>query len=118
MMSTVSWPDTLPVMLRLEGLNETLGNNLIRSEMDSGPVKVRRRSTAAPDDISGTMVLTSVQTDVLDEFYLHALAGGALPFLMRHPRTQALNRFRIKKPPTYTPAQGLWIAGLTLEKLP
>ncbi len=40
-----TWPATLPAPA-LSSLRETPPDNLIRTQMDKGPAKVRRRTTA------------------------------------------------------------------------
>jgi hypothetical protein len=116
-MADIVWPDELPGTLRLEGLSDTLGDNTIRSAVDAGPEKTRPRSTAAPDTVSGTMIVSTAQSVLLDTFYKQTTAGGALEFRWRHPRTGAEGYFRFKAPPSYTSAGGLWIAKIEVEKM-
>jgi hypothetical protein len=61
-MADFVWPDELPGTLRLEGLSDTLGDNTFRSAVDAGPEKTRARSTAAPDTVSGTMIVSTAQS--------------------------------------------------------
>lgn len=118
MSTAIDWPSTLPKALRLSGLSNSLPNQTIRSQMDIGPAKVRRRTTAAIEPISGSIVLTEAQTETLDLFFLSTLKGGALSFNWTHPRKLVTVEMRMVSPPKYDPADGLFIATLDLEVLP
>ena len=118
MSTDIDWPGTLPKVLRLSGLSNSLPNLTIRSQMDIGPAKVRRRTTAAVEPVAGSIVLTEQQTESLDTFFITTLKGGALSFNWIHPRTLTPVEMRMVSPPKYDSAQGLFIATLDLEVLP
>ena len=61
-----SWPPTLPQQLSRQGYGESLPDNVIRTTVDAGPEKRRRRFTAAVKPLRGSMVLTSVQLETLE----------------------------------------------------
>ena len=84
-MAAPSWPAGLPQKLHVEGQASRPANNTIRSSVDAGPSKVRRRSTAAVRPLTGKMWLKSSQRQMLEEFYTIDLASGALPFLFPDP---------------------------------
>lgn len=70
--------------------------NMIRSQMDTGPAKQRRRSTVAVRSMSlAFSPLSEEQVNALNAFIETELAGGALAFDMPHPVTEAVGRFRI-----------------------
>ncbi len=119
-MSTIDWPATLPDTLSLEGLSDRLPSGAIRTQMDGGPVKQRRRFTAAVEPITGSLVLTAAQTEILDAFWLTTTKMGTLSFNWTHPRklTAVEMRFVATSPPQYTPAGGLYSVTLELEVLP
>jgi len=104
----------------VEGLSEQAPNTLIRSQMEAGPAKVRRRFTAGARLIECQVRLTPAQVDLLDTFFDATIAGGALPFDWKHPGDGTAVTFRFVEPPGYTPvARGtLWHASLRLEILP
>lgn len=115
-----AWPITLPQRVLADGYQEPLPEMTIRSEMDAGPAKVRRRFTAAVRTIRCQLALTAAQVTTLDTFYVTTLAGGSLSFDWVHPRTQATVAFRFAAPPQLQPETGgsSWIASLELEILP
>ncbi len=76
------WPDNVPGCFILGSHNETDSDNLIRSQMDTGPAKVRRRTSAMPRQLSGTLRLTGQELKALRAFIKTALMDGALNFIM------------------------------------
>jgi len=75
-----TWPTSLPQYLLTRNYSETAPNLVIRTTMDAGPAKVRRRFTAGVRPIDGLLVLTDDQLGVLDGFFLNDCAGGAIAF--------------------------------------
>ena len=111
-----NWPDTLPQAFSQDGYQETLPNVTIRSEMDAGPAKSRRRFTCQVTPIKGQMVLTTAQKGYLKTFYNTTTAGGSLSFTFPHDGADVL---RFVGPPVITPFAAIdWMADFELEKLP
>ncbi len=75
-----TWPTSLPQYLLTRNYSETALNLVIRTTMDAGPAKVRRRFTAGVRPVGGLLVLTDDQVGVLDGFFLNDCAGGAVAF--------------------------------------
>lgn len=101
-----TWPLSLPQSLPLRSPETRLPNN-IRTGMDVGRPKVRRRSTA---DIiileaeSTTFVLDEPQKDALVSFWDDDLGGGVLTFTWDDPWPQAgTQTFRIVDFPVFLP---------------
>jgi len=118
-MSLASWPGTLPDIPLSQGYKEGVPNLLLRTQMDQGPAKVRRRHSAGVRQVALMLQLHKDQVATLDAFYLGPLEGGALRFTWVHPRTQVPTDFRFEKPPEYTHVGGLYFAAtLALEVLP
>lgn len=119
-MSNPVWPLSLPQRPLAQGFNEQVPNTLIRTQMEAGPPKVRRRFTAGIRTMDMQLRITPAQVDALDVFYDSTLQGGALPFDWVHPRTGVAATYRFVEPPSYaTMARGrLWTATLKLEILP
>jgi len=119
-MTNPVWPATLPQEPLAQGFNERAPDTVIRSAMEAGPPKVRRRFTAGIRLIDCQVRLTPAQVETLDSFFDSTIAGGALSFDWKHPRTGAAVTYRLVEPPSYTPvARGtLWQASLRLEVLP
>lgn len=113
-----SWPGILP-SAPLLGHRESAPDVVVRTEMDAGPAKLRRRFTAGVRPMQVPLVLSDAQVDALDDFYVITLAGGTLRFDHKHPRTGAVVRWRFIAPPQYDLiAPTKWRATLTLEVLP
>lgn len=114
-----SWPGTLPDDFLQQGYSETMPNNLIRTQMDAGPAKVRRRSTAAPTLIAGRQTMTETQTEALDTFFKTTTSYGADAFDWTDPRTGDSVSMRFINPPKLMPSGGVnWYVDFELEILP
>lgn len=77
-----AWPVSLPHCLPLDGYAEAVADNLIRAAPDTGPAKVRRRSTSQVRPLSGMIVIDRTQLATLRTFVETTLLGGALPFTL------------------------------------
>jgi hypothetical protein len=119
-MSDPVWPLSLPQRPLAEGFHERAADTLVRTQMEAGPAKVRRRFTAGVRTMDLQLRLTGSQVETLDGFHDSTLAGGALAFDWVHPRTDLAIRCRFAEPPSYAPyaAGRLWTATLKLEILP
>jgi len=116
---SIVWPPGLPQESLLAGNSETPPNTTLRTQMDTGPAKVRRRYTAAPRQFQRSVMLTESQVSTLDTFYVTTTAGGTSVFTWTHPRTGASVDFRFVSPPVYSALGGdLWRADMSLEILP
>lgn len=114
------WPASLPQVPVGDSVSYTPWENSIRSQMDAGAHKLRRRFTAVGDDVTLALICTRDQVEALQEFYETTLKT-VLPFTWRHfrkpnwPQTD----YRFKNPPKFSPAGGaMWRAELELERLP
>lgn len=113
------WPSSLPQAPLAESFRETVADNTLRTQMDQGPAKLRRRSTSAVGTIGGTFLLTRPETATLIEFYETALSGGVIPFSFYHPRHGAQVSCRFKTPPTLAATSGGFIrASVEFEVMP
>lgn len=93
--------------------------NVIRSDMDVGPAKVRRRYTATIKQYGLRMVLTKAQIATLETFIDSTLGGGALTFDWVDHRTGAAATYRFIGRPAYqTIGAEYWSADMALELLP
>lgn len=118
-MTDITWPSGLPQKPLVDGYQETLPNQTLRTEMDAGPAKTRRRTTAAVRSINAAYILTATELASLETFYLQTLSGGALSFLWPRPRGTGTWRCRFKKPPAIAAMNGrAFRAVLELEHLP
>lgn len=118
----VAWPASLPQKPLAEGFAEQMRKMGLRSAMDAGPAKQRRRFTAAVRTLKLRLRLTPAQVAALDTFWETDTAGGSLSFTWVHPRTGAgvTMRFIADQPPDVQPVnRGLqYIASFDVEILP
>ena len=89
------WPPALPQAPLREGYTDSAPSNLLRTDMDTGPAKVRRSGNARPHTVQATYVLYDDEAEILEEFILETLAGGALCFDWPHPTLKRQVRARI-----------------------
>ena len=85
-MAGAIWPLTLPQTPLISGYSESMPSNLIRSETDTGPAKVRRRGNAKPVTVQASYILNTVQMELLDTFVYETIGGGAVCFDWPRPR--------------------------------
>jgi hypothetical protein len=92
-----SWPAGLPGGF-LEGTDKQTGeDNLLRSAMDVGPAKVRRRTTAGAGILEGTLMLDQGQFDLFLQFWRTTTRAGALAFSF-----YGVALFRFRQAPSWT----------------
>lgn len=118
-MPNPSWPAGLPQRWG-GGAQRQPAGNVLRTEMDVGPPKMRRRATADFIPTSFSILLTTAEKDTLDTFYLTTLTK-VLPFDWKDFSTasEPTRTFRFVKEPAYQHAGGgLWMAHLELEQMP
>lgn len=118
-MSVPSWPTTLPQQLFVNGYSQSFAETTIKSDMDAGPAKVRRRFTAGVEPVSGTMLLTETQLGYLRTFFVDTLLGGSLRFSWTKPPAHSTAcEMRFTAPPSWTKVEGDYEVNLSLEVLP
>ncbi len=101
-----SWPGTLQELLSEANFGISIGDTAIRSDMDVGPNKVRRRFTRGVDTYTASIYLTSAQYVIFDAFFKTTLNGGVLSFDFNHPITGDLKEFRFVGTPKYSSLGG------------
>lgn len=118
-----TWPGTLPQSPFL-GVSDKRNKAVARTEMDTGPPKMRRRFTAAVREIDVGMFLTGAQRTTFDTFFITTLKEGALSFDWTDPNDGATASMRFREPPAWqqiragSPDAKLWQSSLKLEILP
>ena len=114
-----TWPATVPTDVLQGSYSESPPDNLLRSSMDTGPDKVRRRSTAGPRPISWTILMTTTELGYFETFYVTTLVGGSLTFNFTMPRTGSSGELRFTSPPQYLPVGGVyWEVRMQVEEMP
>jgi len=84
-MSIPVWPASLPQRLLIKSYSESPADVLLRTSMDFGPAKVRRRGTAGPRPVSGSIIVTAAELATFKTFFNTTLLGGSLRFRWRDP---------------------------------
>lgn len=110
---TATWPATLKITR--DNYSETAPDRTIRSSMDVGPQKLRKRSSAAVRKVSLRLFLTDALLQTLDDFFT---ANEVLVFNFTDPRTNTSKRARFTDSPTYGLNEKMWDVSVKLEYLP
>ncbi len=118
-MSNLVWPSSLPQRPTVGGYQERFAETVLRTAMDAGAAKLRRRFTTAPRQIELTFRMTAAQVAVLRSFYEETTGGGALPFDWVHPREGGVAEYRFMEAPRVSAATAvLFSVSLKLEQMP
>jgi len=97
---------------------------VLRTQMDAGPAKMRRRFTAAPEIVELAMRMTGEQLVTFREFVDTTIEAGALPFEWKDHRTGDPAEYRLLTEPEVAPLaprdNGLeyWTVSMQVELLP
>ena len=114
------WPAALQQYLNQEGFGLKKGKQTIRSETETGPAKVRRRTTKSVDQMTGSIIIEGKDDfDTFENFYDTTLGAGVLPFEFAHPITLVVEEWRFVGEYQYTTlGSDKFRIGMTWEKLP
>lgn len=104
------WPVTLPEYVLESGYNEQFPKNTVETEMESGPMKTRRRFTKIFRRFQVSMIMTPEQAATFEEFYFSTCGSGTIAFDWLHPRTRDPMSMRFTNPPpVYQPMNGFYV---------
>lgn len=118
-MTIPAWHIDLPQELFVDGYSESLPDVTIKSDMDSGPAKVRRRFTAGVTPISGTIMVTAAQLATFITFFNSTLLGGSLRFSWTEPPAHSVAcEMRFTAVPTWTKIEDVYKISMSLEIMP
>lgn len=114
---TAVWPVTLPAAPEADGYQIIYPANVIRSNMDAGPIKQRRRVSWAKLRVVAPFMLTAAQLVDFETFYKTTTLSGTLVFEWTDPMRAVLGEYRIIETPTIEAQEySLWyIVTLILE---
>ena len=89
-MTTISWPANLPSdsppTFETNNFSRQFGSNLIKTNMDKGPPKFRRYTTATPELLAGSITMSlDDYLNVFQDFYQDTIKFGALSFNFPEP---------------------------------
>lgn len=114
-----TYPASLPQEFSTDGYEESPPDNILRTKMDKGPDKIRRRTTANIRPIKTTLRMTGTQVETLETFYVTTLLSGSLTFDWVEPRSGTTAEYRFVKPPKYTAlGSDFWGVAFDLEQMP
>jgi hypothetical protein len=89
-----TWPTSLPDKPLQDGYTESPPNNIIKTSVDKGPAKLRKRTSTNTRPITCRIVVSRYLVNVFDYFYITECASGTLRFSWEHPRTGITYDFR------------------------
>jgi hypothetical protein len=116
-MANIAWPAELPATLLIDGFSKQPQSGVIRTAMDAGPRKARRRYTARTVKFAGKQIFDKDELAIFEEFYRFALADGVLRFNFTDPTTLELGEFRFTDNYTVGAVEGLFEVAMQLERL-
>lgn len=114
------WPATLP-QRALADIEETVTSPKVSFDPEVGPPIERRRASIWTSQFPISFVMTAEQTVTFEDFARSTLAGGTLPFTMRHPRTCQEVSVKIVGDPLYRIQRFVgkaWLVSFNLMVLP
>lgn len=97
MADPVDWPAVLPACP--QDWQESDNPDILRSGVDVGLPKVRRRSTLLNQSVSVQWTFKAELYDAFQLFYQTTTLQGTVPFLYRHPVTGDMNAYLFSEPP-------------------
>ena len=122
-MAEVIWPAGLPQAPQVARYSQVDQDRTVRTSMDVGPAKVRRRRTAAIETCEIELRLTRAQVATLKTFFRDTVQAGAVAFEWKHHETGQQVDYRFIAPPTFTPSAPrqagteIWSATFQLEAM-
>lgn len=108
----------LPTRIIRGSYRETVPETRLRTQMDTGPPKVRNRHTAGYRVIQFDVPMTSAEVALMEAFYVMDLTRGADTFTKNDIRTGTEETFRFVQPPEYTELREIFSCHVVLELLP
>lgn len=85
----VAWPSSVPECFEKNSYNYRPQNALIRTDMDTGPPKVRRRFTAITKDHSGTIIMDTTEKESFETWFYTTAGFGSEEFTITNPQDDA-----------------------------
>ena len=115
-----TWDASLPQSPLNRGYSEESPDNLIRTNMDTGADKVRRRTTSGVRKYKMSFLMSKAQVATLETFYHTTTNGGADKFTFDDPRTGVTSaNYRFTGSPKYSSMNGdFYQVAIGMELLP
>lgn len=117
-MSTPTFPTTLPNVV-MSSYSIKPMNNTIRTEMEAGPARTRRRYISVPTEVKAEWRLTLAQLAIFQTFYRDTIFDGVAWFKIKvvdgRGEGTYLARFREPYEASTEAREHLWMVRATLE---
>ena len=120
-----SWPTGIPSVFQASGYGFDAQSGVIRSDMETGPAKVRRRFTAVTENHKGTIIMSKSEFATWKSWFENVIVFGTLPFIMTSPITDASMTVRMIIPTkgtaySFVPENGTdkGVLSFQIEELP
>ena len=118
-----TWPAALPALPTYVEYDAQPADAALRTEMDAGAAKVRRRYTSGPEACNVRLMMTTTQLNAASPNGFHAFfvtdtGYGATEFTWVNPRTNVAATCRFVGVPKYVPLGGTaWEVRFRMEIL-
>ena len=115
------WPSTLPQRMTVDGYGSSMPNLTVKTALEGGPAKIRRRTTCGVRPIKGTIIFTHDELADFKTFFEDTILGGSLRFNWIDPEIVDEDisvEMRFTDIPSWTPFGNDWKVSLGLEILP
>jgi len=110
-MADEAWPSEafLPQDILQNGFSQKQNPNAIRTNIEAGVDKLRRRYTTPIIIVKGSMWITHAQYIIFEDFYNNTLHGGVDRFDYKDPAVPTdTYEYRFVSPPSYSALGGLY----------
>lgn len=120
-MATETYPATLPQDALAAGYRRAMADNVLRSPMEGGPAKTRRRFTSVPKTFACQVIMTAAQLAIFKTWHEEDILDGALRFNWtdQDDGTTAVE-MRFLSAPEWSSIKGRdeWVVNMALEIMP
>ncbi|MBT6048967.1 MAG: hypothetical protein HOG49_19385 [Candidatus Scalindua sp.] len=96
-----AYPASLPQAPLVQGFSDQRQAGMIRSEMETGAPKTRKRFTAALRILTFPTILNGTQRATFDTFYITTINEGTDEFTIPDPVDAATITVKFKSPPEF-----------------
>ena len=103
-----SWPSSIQQAFNSGSFRLSDEDNVIRSEVEMGKPKRRRRYTASRETFTGSFIVDSTGYATFKAFFNTTLVAGSLPFTHDHPITGTSTDFEFLGPYQISVAGGTY----------
>lgn len=115
----IPWPSQLQQLVNEQSFAYKFGETVIRSDVDVGPKKVRRRFTRPINTATVSIDMDVSQYNIFYNFFFTTINAGVTPFELAHPITGVLKQWRFLEPPDIRPTGGVtFTANMQWEEMP